>query len=312
MYCDRRIRFAVQLVTAPDARSWADTAKAAEAAEYSVISLPDHLGDQFAPIPALAAAAAVTERVRLSMFVLANDLRHPGMLAKEVATLDVLSGGRVELGLGAGWNGEEYRWLGIGFDSPSVRIARLEESVTIIKELLAGETVTRAGRFYDIDGLAVRPRTVQAGGVPVVLGGGGRRMLSLAGRRGDIVSIATSNAGQGGTGGLGQQLSTATVRDQVAWVREAAGDRFPSVELNVRVRAVAVGADRTESARRFGEELGCDAEDLLDSPFCLFGTVAQVADQLVAVRDELDISYFTVSQRHMEQMAPVVERLSGR
>ncbi len=311
MSFDRLIRFAVQLVRTEDARSWAQAAKGAEGAGYSVVSLPDHLGDQFAPIPALAAAAAATEQVRLSMFVLANDLRHPGVLAKEVATLDVLSGGRVELGLGAGWNRDEYRSLGIEFDPPSVRIDRLEESVTIIKELLAGDTVTRTGRFYRIDGLAVRPLTAQPGGVPIVLGGGGKRMLSVAGRLGDIVSIATSNAGQGGAGGLGPQLRTAAVRDQVAWVRESAGARFASLELNLRIRAVAVGVERREAARHSAAEMGCDPEELLDSPFCLFGSVDEVADQLLSVRDELGISYFTVSQRHMDQMTPVVERVGG-
>jgi probable F420-dependent oxidoreductase len=294
---DRRMRFAVQLVAAENGRSWADAARRSEEAGFSVISLPDHLGDQFAPIPALAAAAAVTERVGLSMFVLANDLRHPGVLAKEVATLDVLSGGRVELGLGAGWNRDEYRSLGIGFDPPSVRIDRLEESVSIIKELLAGETVTRRGGFYRVDALAVRPRTVRPDGVPIVLGGGGRRMLSLAARLGDIVSIATSNAGQGGAAGLGAQLRTAAVRDQVGWVKEA---------------AVAVGSDRLEAAQQSGAEMGCDADDLLDSPFCLFGSVDEVAEQLTSVREELAISYFTVSQRHMEQMAPVVAQLRER
>jgi probable F420-dependent oxidoreductase len=309
---DRRIRFAVQLVAAENGRSWADVARRSEEAGFSVISLPDHLGDQFAPIPALAAAAAATERVGLSMFVLANDLRHPGVLAKEVATLDVLSGGRVELGLGAGWNRDEYRSLGIEFDPPSVRIDRLEESVSIIKELLAGETVTRTGGFYRVDALAVRPRTVRPEGVPIVLGGGGRRMLSLAARLGDIVSIATSNAGQGGAAGLGAQLRTAAVRDQVGWVKEAAGDRFASLELNLRVRAVAVGIDRLEAARQSGAEMGCDADDLLDSPFCLFGSVDEVAEQLTSVREELAISYFTVSQRHMDQMAPVVAQLRER
>jgi probable F420-dependent oxidoreductase len=312
MSAERPVRFAVQLVGAEDAPGWVAVARGAEAAGYAVVSLPDHLGDQFAPIPALAAAAAATESVRLSMFVLANDLRHPGVLAKEVATLDVLSGGRVELGLGAGWNRDEYRSLGVEFDRPSVRIDRLEESVTIIKELLAGGSVTRTGRFYQVDQLSVRPRCVQEGGVPIVLGGGGKRMLSLAGRAADIVSIATSNAGQGGAGGLGPQLRTSAVRDQVAWVKESAGDRFSAVELNLRVRAVAVGTDRLEAARRAGTEMGCDPEDLLDSPFCLFGTVEEVAAQLVGIRDELDISYFTVSQRHMDQMAAVVESVSGR
>src|ERR1700728_5102918 len=189
----RRLRFAVQLVAAPDGPGWASLAQKAEESGFDVVSLPDHLGEQFAPLPALTAAACATTRLRLSMFVLANDMRHPGVLAKEVATLDVLSGGRVELGLGAGWDRAEYAALGIPFDRPSVRIARLEESVRAIRALLAGEEVSVHGEHYQLEGLSGRPGPVQAGGLPIVLGGGGRKMLSLAGRLGDIVSVATQN-----------------------------------------------------------------------------------------------------------------------
>ena len=195
------------------------------------------------------------------MFVLANDMRHPGILAKEVATLDVLSGGRVELGLGAGWDQAEYAALGIPFDRPSVRIARLEEAVRAIRALLAGEAVYADGEHYQLQGLSVRPRPVQAGGVPIVLGGGGR---------------------------------------------------FDRIELNLRVRMAAIGVDREAEARTGAVGMDCSADDLLGSPFCLLGGVDEVADQLLRTRDELGISYFTISQRHMEQMAPVVARVAGR
>ena len=199
----RPLRFAVQLVAAPDGAAWASLARKAEDAGFDVVSLPDHLGEQFAPLPVLAAAACATTRIRLSMFVLANDLRHPGMLAKEVATVDVLSGGRVELGLGAGWDRNDYEALGIALDPPSVRIARLEEAVTAIRPLLRGEMVTQHGAYYQLTGLTVRPRPLQEGGVPIVLGGGGRKMLSLAARLGDIVSVSARNDGKSDPAVLG-------------------------------------------------------------------------------------------------------------
>jgi len=308
----RRLRFAVQLLTAPTGPGWAALAKKAEDSGFDVVSLPDHLGEQFAPLPALTAAACATTRLRLSMFVLANDMRHPGVLAKEVATLDVLSGGRVELGLGAGWDRAEYAALGIPFDRPSVRIARLEEAVRAIRGLLAGEAVSQHGEHYQLQDLSVRPRPVQAGGVPIVLGGGGRKMLSLAGRLGDIVSVAAENNGRTDPSVLGPGITRAVVENQIGWVRDAAGARFDRIELNLRVRMAAIGVDREAEARAGAVGMDCSADDLLGSPFCLLGRVDEVADQLLRTRDELGISYFTISQRHMEQMAPVVERVAGR
>jgi probable F420-dependent oxidoreductase len=308
----RHLRFAVQLVGAPDGPAWAALARKAEDSGFDVVSLPDHLGEQFSPLPALTAAACATTRLRLSMFVLANDMRHPAVLAKEVATLDVLSGGRVELGLGAGWDRGEYEALGIAFDRPSVRIARLEESVRAIRALLAGEAVTSEGTHYQLRGLTVRPRPVQPGGVPIVLGGGGRKMLSLAGRLADIVSVATENNGRNDPSVLGPWVARSAVADQIAWVKESAGERFERLELNLRVRMAAVGVDRDAQARSAVEGMACSADDLLGSPFALLGSVDEVADQLLRTRDELGLSYFTVSQRHMEQLAPVVERVAGR
>jgi probable F420-dependent oxidoreductase len=308
----RRLRFAVQLLGAADGPAWAALARRAEDSGFDVVSLPDHLGEQFSPLPALTAAACATTTLRLSMFVLANDLRHPGLLAKEVSTLDLLSGGRVELGLGAGWDQGEYRALGIPFDRASVRIARLEESVRAIRALLAGERVTAHGTHYTLEDLTVRPLPVQAGGVPIVLGGGGRKMLSLAGRLADIVSVATENNGRTDPTVIGSWVSRRAVADQIAWVRESAGARFDQLELNLRVRLAAIGPGREGQAQSAAQGMECTADDLLDSPFALFGTVDEVADQLLRTRDELGLSYFTVSQRYLEQLAPVVERVAGR
>jgi probable F420-dependent oxidoreductase len=159
-----------------------------ESLGYSGISMPDHLWSQFAPIPALAAVAVATSRPRITMAVLANDFRNPVMLAKEAATLDVLSGGRLDLGMGAGWREKEYQQAGITFDRPSVRIARLVESVTIIKRLLEGELITFHGTYYDVHGYQLTPLPVQRPRPRLVLGGGAPKMLSAAARHADIVS----------------------------------------------------------------------------------------------------------------------------
>jgi alkanesulfonate monooxygenase SsuD/methylene tetrahydromethanopterin reductase-like flavin-dependent oxidoreductase (luciferase family) len=153
---------------------------------------------------------------------------------------------------------------------------------------------------------------VQPGGVPIVLGGGGRKMLALAGRLADIVSVATENNGRTDPTILGPWVARQAVADQIAWVKESAGERFERIELNLRVRMAAIGVDREAQARSAVEGMACTAEDLLGSPFALFGTVDEVADQLLRTRDELGLSYFTVSQRYMEQLAPVVEKVAGR
>jgi probable F420-dependent oxidoreductase len=260
----------------------------------------------------MIALGAVTTKLRFGTMVSPATFRHPSLLAKQIATADHVSGGRVELGLGAGWDAGEYQALGVPFDRPSVRIARLEESVRAIRSLLAGDAVTQHGTHYQLTDLVVRPRTVQPGGVPIVLGGGGRKMLSLAGRLADIVSVATENNGRNDPTVLGPWVRREAVADQIAWVKESAGERFEQLELNLRVRMAAIGVDREAQAQSAVEGMDCTADDLLGSPFALFGSVEEVADQLLRTRDELGLSYFTVSQRSMEQLAPVVERVAGR
>jgi len=309
---DRRIRFALQAPRAADGAAWGGLARRAEDLGFSVLSLPDHLGDQFSPIPALAWAAAAAPSIRLGMFVLANDFRHPGILARDVATLDVLSGGRVELGLGAGWEEAEYRALGIAFDRPGERIERLAEAASLIRRALAGERVSARGRHYHVEELTVLPAVAQPGGVPLVLGGGGRRILTLAGSFADIVSIATDNRSRQGRQDPTAAVRTSAVRRQVEWVREGAGERFDDVELNIRVLAVGVGVDRGLAAGAAATEAGWAVEDVVDSPFALVGSTEDIAAQILRQRDDLGISYYTVSLRHAAALAGVLEAIAGR
>ena len=301
----------MQLTGAPTGAAWADLARRIEGEGYDTISLPDHLGNQFAAVPALAAVAMVTERVRLSMFVLANDFRNPAVLAKEITTLDVLSGGRVELGLGAGWHAAEYAAQGIPFDPPGARIERLAEAVTILKRAFSGERFDFAGEHYRVEGLDVLPRPAQAGGIPLVLGGGGPRMLALAAREADIVGIATDNRVRDREVGGNPGLSRESVVRQVEWVREAAGERIDAIELNLRVLGVCVAPDRVDAAATVAGELGVEPDVLRDSPFVFVGPVEEIHEQMLRQREELGISYYTVSQRYADQLTPLVTRVAG-
>lgn len=300
-------RFSMQMTSAPTGGEWLHLARRFEREGYDTISLPDHLGAQFAPIPALASIAAVTERVRLSMFVMANDFRNPAVLAKEITTLDVISGGRVDLGLGAGWHADEYAQQGVPFDKPSVRIQRLAEAVEILRRAFAGERFSHYGEHYNVTDLDVLPRPVQQR-IPLVLGGGAKKMLTLAGQQADIVGIATNNSLRtelvGGNSGLAQDV----VAEQIGWVRDAAGSRFTDITLNVRVLGVAVRSTREEGAEALAKDLG-DPAMLLRSPFVFVGPIESIVEQMLRYREELGVSYYTVSQRHADQLAPLVERV---
>jgi probable F420-dependent oxidoreductase len=308
---DRRIRFGVQLIEAPSGTEWTRLARRVETLGYSAISMPDHLWTQFAPIPALTAAALATTRPRITMAVLANDLRNPVMLAKEAATLDILSGGRLDLGMGAGWREEDYRQAGVAFDRPAVRIARLVEAVTIMRRLLEGEEVTFRGAYYDIDAYRLTPLPVQRPRPRLMLGGGAPRMLGVAARHADIVSISTDNRHRTGTGQYGNATLDAVER-AVRVIAEAAPGRADELELNLRVLHVNVGADRPALAAASAAATGLAAEEVVRSPFCAVGTVRDIADHFCRVRDRLGVSYFTVSAAAAEALAPVVDLISGK
>jgi probable F420-dependent oxidoreductase len=305
-----KFRLGIQMTSTPTGAAWCDMARRFEGDGYETISLPDHRGPHFAPLPALAAVAAVTERVNLSMFVLANDFRNPAVLAKEVTTLDVLSGGRVELGVGAGWNPAEYAAQGVPFDPPGRRIERLAEAITILKRAFAGERFSFTGTHYSVEDLDVLPRPVRADGIPFVLGGGGKRMLTLAAQQADVVSVTTNNSARTREVGGSAQLAKDFVAEQIGWVREAAGDRYDEIELNVRVFGVAVRPTREEGVEVLAAELG-DPDMLLRSPFVFAGPIEAIHEQMLRYREELGISYYTVSQRHADQAQTLVPLVAG-
>jgi probable F420-dependent oxidoreductase len=274
--------------------------------------MPDHLDEQFASGPALVAVAEATTTLRIGTLVLQNDLRHPALLAKEAATLDVLSDGRFELGLGAGGSLMlDYEWAGIRFDSPGTRVSRLDESVRILKALFAEGPLTFAGQYYTITELEGRPKPIQQPHPPILIGGGGPRMLSLAAREADIVSIFPTMLSAGGRF-QEDEVKTAAVAKKVDLIRQAAGDRFLQVQLNILVQAVIVTNDPIGEIERRSAERGLPVEHWLDSPHMYVGTVEQIVEDLLSYRERLGVSYFVVFDRYMDAFAPVVARLTGR
>jgi probable F420-dependent oxidoreductase len=306
-------RFGVMVHSGGTRQVITDTAHRVEALGYGTFLLPDHLDQPVAALPALAVAAEATTRLRLGTFVLANDFRHPVLLAKDVATLDLLSGGRFELGLGAGWRQHEYEQAGIPYDSAPVRISRLAEALHILTGLFGEGTFAYGGEFYTVAELDGQPKPAQRPHPPLLIGGGGRRILSLAARQADIVSIIP-RARPAGSGPDSADWTTATeaaTRQKLAWIRQAAGDRFATLELNTMVYAVIVSDDRHAAASQLARRFGLTEDEVIASPHILVGSIEQMVDDLRVRREQLGISYITVPEYFMEGLAPVVERLVG-
>jgi probable F420-dependent oxidoreductase len=310
----RKFRFAAQLSRGPEgtARSWAEQARRAEDLGYSALLMPDHFGDQLAPVPALAAVAGATTSLRMGSLVFGNDYRHPVVLAKEAATLDVLSEGRFELSLGAGWMRTDYEQAGITYDTPRIRVERFEEAVQVIQGLLRTDgPFSFDGTYYRVSEHTLLPRPVQQPGPPLIIGGGGRRVLSFAARHADIVSINVNL--REGTGGLetAPDASPDRTRQKVAWVKEAAGDRFEHLELNALIGFVMITDEAAGMAEAMAPSFGISPEDALHVPLALLGTLDEMAEELEWRRQEYGISYWSIESDSWETLGPVVAKLAG-
>ncbi|RZQ64523.1 TIGR03621 family F420-dependent LLM class oxidoreductase [Amycolatopsis suaedae] len=304
-----KFRFGVVGESVRDAAGLLDTARRAERLGYDTFLLRDHFvtepfGDQLSPLVALTAAAAATDSIRLGTLVLANDYRHPVLLAKEAATLDHLSGGRFELGIGAGWLRAEYEAAGLSFDPAGERVGRLEEALTLLDGLLSGRTVDQVGEHYAVRGLATFP--VPARRPPLLVGAGGPRMLRMAGRLADTVGILPIATPQGGISEALSERSAEAMARKTGWVRESGRD----VELSQMI-TVDVGPSHRELAERVARSRGWDADLVLDMPSKFLGTHERIADQLRERRERFGLSYHVVSDRDLDAFAPVVAELSG-
>src|SRR5579884_3715688 len=284
----RPFRFGVVAESAPSREQWVTLVRKAEDIGYAVFLLADHYVNEFPPIAALMAAAGATSSLRVGSFVFDNDFRHPALLAKEVATLDLLSDGRFELGIGAGWAEPDYARTGIPYDRPAVRIERMAEALAIIKGLLAGGPVTFAGEHYQVEGLEGIPLPVQRPHPPLLLGGAGKRMLALAAREADIVSVIGSRRAADAPAG---EAPLSALGRLIAVVREAAGSRLQELELNTFFFDVAVDDDSRRAREALARKRNVPVEDVPGKLHALAGTPSEVEEQLLRLRQELGISY---------------------
>jgi probable F420-dependent oxidoreductase len=314
----RPFRFGVICEQMQSAEVWVTKARQAEDYGYATLLIRDHFiqepfGDQLAPLIALLAATNATKTLRVGSLVLDNDYRHPVILAKEAATLDLLSGGRFELGIGVGWLRSEYEQAGMTFETAGVRVSRLEEAIHVLKGLFADQPLTFTGTHYTVTNLNGFPKPIQRPHPPLLVGAGSKRMLALAAREADIIGILPKALPNGTISGEISERLPATMAQKVEWVRQAAGERFHELELNIIITPIF-----TEQRRQRAEQLvrergwsGIAGEAVLDMPSILIGTPDQIIEDLLSRRERFGFSYFVVSDASMEAFAPVVSHLAG-
>jgi len=304
----KSFRFGMLVSQRSSRQEWAETARKAEDLGYATLLVPDHFDSQLAPIPALMAAADSTSILRIGSLLCNNDFRHPLALAKEAATLDLLSEGRFELGLGAGFREADYLTTGIRYDHPAVRVDRFEEAVHLVKSALGPDPVNLSGRHYTVTDYVGLPATVQPS-MPIMIGGGGPRILRLAAREADIVGIA-ANLGSSRPG-VGRDYVADRFDEKLQWVREAAGDRLSAIELQVMVPMATVTNDRAGALALAGNRLGLTPEQASLALLVLVGSVGEVVETLIARRERFGLSYIVFFDEAMEALAPIVAVLAG-
>ncbi len=317
MSTTRPFRFGIKVATdpgdIPTREAWIALARKAEDLGYATFSIADHVINEYLPIAALMFVADATRTLRIGSCVFDNNYRHPVLLAKEVAALDLLSGGRFELGLGAGSLQIDYDQSGLPFDRPGVRIQRLAESVALLKQFFTQDAVTFAGEHYTVTNLAAFPKPAQRPYPPIFIGGGGKKLLTLAAREADIIGVeAQLQSGQGGSDP--SERTEAALGQKMALLREVAGERFAAIELNYGFQAVIVTENRRQAAEQRAREraaTGVTAEQILANPYLLIGTVEQMVETLQRRREEFGVSYLQVFFQDIDAFAPVVARLAG-
>ena len=302
-------RFGIQLRNAADGPAWRALARKAEDLGYSTLFLPDHFDAAWSPTVPLTVAAEATTTLNVGALVYDNDYRHPLVLARDVAALDVLSGGRVEFGLGAGWMTSDYEQSGIVLDRPGVRIERMEESLEIIRQLWTQESATFTGKHYTINEAKCSPVPLTPGGPKLIIGGGGKRVLTAAAKHASIIGVNPELTS--GTAGVEAAKTAIADRyhERIGWIRDAAGTRFDDIELQVLIQIEQVVPNRQEVFAGVAPLFSVTPEEAADMPIVLVGTVDEICDDLVRRREQFGFSYIVLHE--MDAMAPVVARLAG-
>lgn len=307
----RPFRFQLSTGATPDAAGWSDLARKVEDLGYSSLAVADHFDAQFAPLPALMASAEATTTLRVSPLVLCNDYRHPALLGKELATLDLLSEGRLEVGLGAGWMAEDYAKTGIRFDRAGLRIQRLDEAIDVLKASFSGRAFDHHGEQYKITQLSGFPLPTQQPHPPFLIAGGGRRILELAARQADIVGLHVSLHAGVIDERAGSSATDQATLDKIHWIKAASGPRFDDLEIHVRTHIAMVHDRPAEVAEMLGPAFGITPQDALRSPHALVGSVEGIVETLLERRERYGISYICWHQDSIDTLAPVVARLAG-
>ncbi|MDQ1475304.1 MAG: hypothetical protein QOE62_533 [Actinomycetota bacterium] len=306
-------RFAVEVHGPLEGRTWADTVRELEGLGYSTLFVPDHFDEGLGPIAAMASAAVLTSTLKVGALVFDCDYRHPAVLARELAAIDLLSEGRLEVGVGAGWKKLDYDRSGIPMDKPKVRVDRMIEHTKILKALFADEApVNFAGEHYRITDLPGSPRPHTPGGPPFIIGGGQPRVLRFAGQVADIVGVnASIHSGEIDTEAAHDAMPE-RIDQKVGWLREGAGARFDDIEINAWLSVAEVTDDTAAFAKVMGELFSADPDDVLASPLTLIGSQSECADRLRARRDRWGYSYTVIPGDKARDFAPLVAELTGK
>jgi len=306
----RRFRFGVEMQGPFPGMSWADSAREVEAMGYSTLFVPDHFHQGWGPIAGMATAAAATTSLIVAPLVLACDFRHPAVLARELASIDVLSGGRLEIGLGAGYNELDYSRSGIPMDSPGIRVDRLMEHTRVLQQLFADGTTNFVGNHYRITELDGTPKPVTPGGPPIIIAGGGARLLRFAAQHADIIGINPSTKGKGRP--TAQDALPERIDEKVALVRAEAGERFDTLELNAWLSVAEISEDTSTTVDALSGRFGAARDDVLASPIVLVGSASEVVERLLQRRERWGYSYIVVQGSAARAFAPVVASLRGK
>ena len=305
-------RFACEIHAPFEGRSWPDTFREIEQLGYATAFLPDHFHEGPGPLAAMAAGATATSTLIVGSLVLDCDFRHPAVLARELATIDHLAEGRLEVGLGAGWRAEDYRTAGIAMDRPGVRVSRMIEHTAVLRGLWGDGPFDFAGDHYTITELDGTPKPLTPGGPKLLIGGGAPRVLRFAGATADIVGVnASIHSGEIDTDAARDGLPE-RIDEKVAWVREGAGDRFDALELNAWLAVAEVTDDQQGLAELVAPMFDATPAEVLSSPLALIGSPAQIAEQLAARRDRWGYSYHVIPGDRAHVFAPIVAELTGR
>ncbi len=291
--------------------SWAESAREVEALGYSTLFVPDHFHEGYGPITAMATAAAATTTLKVGPMVLACDFRHPAVLSRELASIDQLSRGRLEVGLGAGYQETDYDRTGIAMDPPGIRVERLMEHVRVLKLLFGAGPVNFTGRHYEINDLDGTPKPFRAGGPPIIIAGGGERMLRFAATAADIIGVNPKLPSAKRGGAAGRDALGAAIDTKFGWIRDAAGARFEQLEFTAWLSVAAITDDPTAIAERIGRRFDAAADEVLASPIFLLGSEAEVVDRLHERRKRWGYSYHVVQGDKAHEFAPVVRSVAG-